>query len=340
MTRKSRKPPPDVADGARGDRTEPSPDWAAALAAGDRAALARAITAVENDTAGARQVFAAIGPRLGRARVVGITGAPGAGKSTLTGAYIGELRRRGKTIGVVAIDPSSPLSGGALLGDRIRMTEHAADPAVFVRSLAARGQLGGLSRTAARVVDVMDAAGKDVVIVETVGTGQSEVEIAGLADVKVVVCAPGFGDGVQAIKAGVLEIADILVLNKADQPHAEHAARQLERIAGLGAGRDGGVPVIRTVATTGDGLARLADAIDAIAGDAVAAKSAAGRTGAGPRLRARRLIAQAAAEHVRATLETLDDDRLDAICEALLSGEIDAATAAVRSLALLADDAD
>ena len=156
-------------------------------------------------------MLAAIYPRLGHALVVGITGAPGVGKSTLTGAYIGELRQRGKSVGVVAIDPSSPLSGGALLGDRIRMTDHGADPEVFVRSLAARGQLGGLSLTAARVVDAMDAAGKDVVIVETVGTGQSEVEIAGLADVKVVVCAPASGDDVQAIKAGVLEIADIFL---------------------------------------------------------------------------------------------------------------------------------
>jgi LAO/AO transport system kinase len=303
--------------------------------AGDRPALARAITAVENESGEARAVYAAIRPHLGGAVVVGITGPPGAGKSTLTGAYIGELRRRGKTVGVIAIDPSSPLSGGALLGDRIRMTDHAADPAVFVRSLAARGQLGGLSRTAARVVDVMDAAGKDVVIVETVGTGQSEVEIAGLADVKVVVCVPGLGDDVQAIKAGVLEIADILVLNKADQPSAEHAARQLERIVDGGAGRDGGTPVIRTVATTGDGIAKLADAIDD-----TASASASNRTGPRPRLRARRLIAQNAADHVRGALDTLDDDRLDAICEALLRGEIDAATATARSLDLLRENAD
>ena len=306
-----------------------APAWTERLFAGERTAISRAITAVENETAEARQVHAAIYPRLGGALVVGVTGAPGTGKSTLTGAYIGELRRRGRRVGVVAVDPSSPASGGALLGDRIRMTEHAADEGVFVRSLAARGHLGGLSLTTARVVDVLDAAGKDVIIVETVGTGQSEIEIAGLADVKVVVCAPGLGDEIQAIKAGILEIADIVVLNKADQPLAERSARQLERMIGAGA-----TPrVLRITATTGDGVAALTDAVEARAGVGSARR-------ASPRLRARRLITQAASERLRSALAGLDDDRLDTLCDALLKGEIDLAGAAAQGLALIDRDDD
>ncbi len=313
-------------------RREPAADdWLDRLVQGDRGALARAITAVENDTDEAPAVLAAIHCRLGRALVVGVTGAPGVGKSTLTGAYIGALRRRGKTVGVVAVDPSSPITGGALLGDRIRMAEHGADADVFVRSMAARGHLGGLSRAAARVVDVMDAAGKDVVIVETVGAGQAEVAIAELADVSLVVCAPGLGDDVQAIKAGILEIADILIVNKADQPLAERAVGQLERMAELGRAQGAGPAVLRTVATTGDGVDALADAIEA--------RIASAPRRAGPRKRALSLIAHAAAEHVRAALSRLDDERIDELCDAVLRGEIVAADAAERCLALLDSDA-
>ena len=300
-----------------------APDWLAGLFAGDRAALSRAITAVENGTGEAAGVVAAIHPHLGHAKVVGITGAPGVGKSTLTGAYVAELRRRELRVGVVAVDPSSPLTGGALLGDRIRMTVHGSDPGVFVRSLAARGHLGGLSRTTARVIDVMDAAGKDVVIVETVGAGQSDVEIAGLADVNLVVSAPGLGDDVQAIKAGILEIADILVVNKADQPLAERTARQLERLAGPAI-------VLRTVATSGVGIAELADAIAARWADG------AGGRRASPRRRARRLIVAAAADRVRTALEALDDKAIEALCDAVLDGSLDVDEAALRGLDLIA----
>ncbi|MFQ5784333.1 MAG: methylmalonyl Co-A mutase-associated GTPase MeaB [Alphaproteobacteria bacterium] len=306
---------------------EPARRWLARLLAGERAALARAITAVENDGAEAREVLAAIRPRLGRALVVGVTGAPGTGKSTLTGAYIGALRRQGRRVGVVAVDPSSPVSGGALLGDRIRMTEHAADEHVFVRSLAARGHLGGLARNAARVVDVMDAAGNDVVIVETVGTGQSEIEIAGLARVRLVVIAPGLGDDVQALKAGILEIADILVLNKSDQPHAARAARRLERLVAPGSG----ARVLRTVATTGEGVAELAEAVEA-----VARAPAADTRRESPRERARRLIAATAAERVRDALDALDDAGFAALCDALARGEIDLPEATKRALTLIA----
>jgi len=301
-------------------------DWIEAAFAGDRAALARAITAVENETGDAARVVAAAYPRLGRALVVGVTGAPGAGKSTLVGAYVGVLRARGKSVGIVAVDPSSPISGGAVLGDRIRMTAHAADAGVFVRSLAARGALGGLSRSTARVVDVMDAAGKDVIVVETVGTGQSEIAVAGLAAVKVVVTAPGLGDDVQALKAGVLEIADILVVNKADRPLATRDARRLGRLVGLGVGA--APPVLLTTATSGEGIAALADEIEA--------RAAVVEPRTAPRERARRLIAAAAADRVRQVL-TSDDEHLDAAREAFLRGDIDLATAIAQALEIARD---
>ena len=231
----------------------------APLFAGERRAIARAISAVENDAPGAQAIAAGIAPRLGRAQVIGITGAPGAGKSTLINALLRELIARGKCIGVVAVDPSSPLTGGAVLGDRVRMGEHGAHERVFIRSIASRGHLGGVSRTTRRIVDVLDAAGFDVVIVETVGAGQSEVEIIEIADTRVVVCPPGLGDDVQAIKAGILEIADLLVVNKADLPGAEITVRELKEMLRLRAARHANVAVLRTCATRGDGIAALVD---------------------------------------------------------------------------------
>ena len=312
--------------------TPAAPAWLAGLLAGERTALARAITAVENETPEAVPVLAAIYPRLGHALVVGVTGQPGAGKSTLVNAYIALLRRGGKSVGVVAVDPSSPFSGGALLGDRIRMIEHAGDPAVFVRSVAARGHLGGLSRTCARVVDVLDAGGKEVVIVETVGVGQSEIAIADLADVRIVVCAPGAGDEVQAAKAGVLEIADLVVVNKADLPGAERTRHALAAAAAL-------IPaerrprVMTTVATGGEGVALLAGAID----DKASADATRLRL-VGPSARARRLIAAEAGELLRARLLALADERLDRLCDRVLKGELDLAGAATRAWALITDD--
>ena len=240
----------------------PAPQWAERIAAGDRRVIARAISAVENETTDAPGVRAALAGRLGHARIVGVTGPPGAGKSTLISALIGALLERGGTIAVVAVDPSSPLTGGALLGDRIRMLEHHADERVFIRSLAARGHLGGLTRTTRVVVDVLDAARFDVVIVETVGTGQSEVEIAGVAETKVLVCPPDAGDDVQALKAGVFEIADLLVVNKSDRPHAMRAEQTLLGMLEL-RGRAAWTPrVLRTVATTGEGIAALLEEIE------------------------------------------------------------------------------
>jgi len=228
---------------------------------GDRRALARAITAVENQTHDAASIRAALAAHLGHAQVIGVTGPPGAGKSTLVNAMVRELVGRGRRVAVIAVDPSSPVSGGAVLGDRVRMGEMQGHEAVFIRSLAARGHLGGLSRTAAQVVDVLDGAGFDDVLVETVGAGQSEVEIAKVAAHRLVVCPPGLGDDVQAIKAGILEIADAFVVNKADLPDAARTERELRAMLALRqrAAEAETPPVLRTVATTGEGVAALVD---------------------------------------------------------------------------------
>ena len=285
---------------------------------GDRASLARAITAVENRTPDARHILKRIQPKLGRALVVGFTGPPGAGKSTLINAYVTELRKRGKSVAVLAVDPSSPVSGGAILGDRIRMAEHTNDPMVFVRSLASRGHLGGLSRMAARVVDVMDAAGRDVVVIETVGTGQSEVEVAEVAGTKVVISAPSLGDGIQAIKAGILEIADVLVVNKCDLPHAKDTKAQLKSMLHLREKSDWTVPVIGTTATTFDGLAELADAVEAH--DATLRGA---RNRLDPRARTRKVLAETLSQLIEDKILNDQSQALLEILDAVQSGEMD-----------------
>ncbi|MFO1399447.1 MAG: methylmalonyl Co-A mutase-associated GTPase MeaB [Burkholderiales bacterium] len=249
--------PPDDAESRLAQRV-------AALRAGQRAVIARAISEIENGLPGAEALSAALEPHVGRAHVVGVTGPPGAGKSTLIDALLRELVARGQRVAVLAIDPSSPITGGAVLGDRIRMGEAGAAEPVFIRSLASRGHVGGLATTAQRIVDLLDAAGFGVVVVETVGAGQSDVDIAALADTSVVVCPPGLGDDVQAIKAGILEIADVLVVSKGDQPLAPRTERDLLDMLKLRAPRDGWkVPVLRTTASTGDGLPALVDALAA-----------------------------------------------------------------------------
>jgi LAO/AO transport system kinase len=308
------------------------PAWLDRLIAGDRAALARALTAVENDSAEASAVLKAAHTRTGRALVVGITGAPGAGKSTLVSAYVRELRARGLGVGVLAVDPSSPFTGGALLGDRVRMLDHAGDPEVFVRSVASRGQLGGLSRGTARLVDVMDAAGKDVVLVETVGVGQSEIEIANLADVRVVVWAPGAGDEVQAAKAGILEIADVLVVNKADLPQAVQTEAALKSAASY-LPADRRPEVLKTIAVRGDGVADLADAVAGCARRVP-------RGGAeGARRRMARLLIAAVADLARARADAVPQGELDALCDAVLSGDQAFDSAAQSLLARLSREA-
>ena len=232
---------------------------------GDPRAVARLISLVEKDSPDLRQVAAALSPRAGHAEVVGLTGAPGVGKSTTTDALVTALRAVGRRVGVLAVDPSSPFSGGALLGDRVRMQDHATDPGVFIRSMASRGQLGGLSAAVPQALRVLDASGCDVVLVETVGVGQAEVEIASLADTTLLVLAPGMGDGIQAAKAGIIEIADVFVVNKADRDGADQVARDLRYMQSLG-GRhsDAGAwrpPIVKTSAARGEGIQDVLAAI-------------------------------------------------------------------------------
>jgi LAO/AO transport system kinase len=221
--------------------------------AGDERALARAATIIENHSHRAEALLRDLGAHTGRALILGITGPPGAGKSTLCDQIVSAIRAEGKTVGVIAVDPSSPVTGGAILGDRIRMQRHHADPGVFIRSMATRGVPGGVARATADMTRLLDAAGRDVVIIETVGVGQSEVEIARLAQVTILVLVPGTGDDVQAMKAGVMEIADVFVINKADLPGTEKLAQELHTVAGSR-------PVIRTVASEGRGIAELLEA--------------------------------------------------------------------------------
>ncbi len=220
-------------------------------------AVARLISLIEDDSPSLREVMSLLAPHAGHARVVGVTGSPGVGKSTSTNALVAAYRRQGRTVGVLAVDPSSPFSGGALLGDRVRMQEHATDDGVFIRSMASRGHLGGLSRAAPQALRVLSAAGCDVVLIETVGVGQAEVEVAALADTTLVLLAPGMGDGIQAAKAGILEVADVFVVNKADRDGADTVVRDLRYMLSLGDRRtDDGwrVPIVKTVAARGEGV--------------------------------------------------------------------------------------
>ena len=255
-------------------------DLADRVLAGDRRALARAISLVENDPDRARALLRRLSGRAGRARVIGVTGAPGVGKSTLVDRLAAECRRLDRTVGILAIDPTSPFSGGAILGDRIRMQRHALDDGVYVRSMATHGHLGGVSHATSDAALVLDAAGRDVVLIETVGVGQAEVDVARTADVSVVVTIPDAGDDVQAMKAGIMEIADVFVVNKADRPGADRAAGEIEAMLALrefgpGAWRP---PVLRTQAATGSGVREVLEAVQ---------RCANGRDGSDERRRAR-----------------------------------------------------
>lgn len=251
---------------AAGDDVE---ELVALARAGRPRGIARLLTIVENDPGRARTVARLLAGDAGRARVVGLTGPPGVGKSTSTSALVGALRARGQTVAVLAVDPSSPFSGGALLGDRIRMGEHASDAGVYIRSLASRGRLGGLAAAVPQSLRVLDAAGFDVVLVETVGVGQAEVEIASLADTVLVLLAPGLGDAVQAAKAGILEVSDVYVVNKADREGADVLARELRQTLAMAHDHDPAVwraPIVKTVAARGEGVGDLLAALDAHAG--------------------------------------------------------------------------
>ena len=294
------------------------------LEAGDQAAVSRAITLVENERPGFETLLKALHGRTGRAHRVGITGPPGAGKSTITQGLIRQWRGQGHRVGVVAVDPSSPLSGGALLGDRIRMDDVALDSGVFIRSMATRGALGGLALASRETCDVLDAAGYQRVILETVGVGQSELDVMGAADTVVLVVTPESGDGIQALKSGLMEVADLFVVNKSDRPHADRLARELQVAVDLRIGGHGGPawrpPVLRTAADMGEGLVALADALARHRAHLEA-------TGELARRRRRRVAAQTAAVVERALLRWARE--LPAVREALRDAEARVATGQV-----------
>ena len=309
-------------------RTDPAavPDLVERARAGQARAVARLVSLVEDESPLLRPVMAALAPHTGRAHVVGLTGAPGVGKSTSTNALIGALRAAGRSVGVLAVDPSSPFSGGALLGDRIRMQEHAADDGVYIRSMASRGHLGGLSFTTPQAVRVLDAAGFDVVLVETVGVGQSEVEVAGLADTTMVLLAPGMGDGIQAAKAGILEVGDLYVVNKADRDGADRLRRDLRSGLALTerAADAWQPPILATVAQTGQGVDDVVEGLEAH-------RAWLERTGQLAARRARRARAEVEAVAVaalRARWELGDHSALDRLAEAVAAGEQDPYAAA------------
>ena len=286
-----------------------------ALKAGDRRAIGRAITLAETDQARITGLCQEIGPHTGHAQIIGITGPPGSGKSTLIDGLISTLRRLSHTVAVVAVDPSSPISGGAILGDRLRMHSHNADDGVFIRSLSTRGHLGGLTPAVHSIIDILEFAGFGRIILETVGTGQSEIEIAEIAQTIVVLCAPGMGDHVQTLKAGVLEIADILVVNKADLAGADLTVQQLKAMLALRPPVHGQVPVLQTTATTASGLDELVDAIVyhgvKDGGDSTRRR----------RERTHRLLASRAGALLQERLLRHGDGNLDAICDTLERGE-------------------
>ncbi|HVI09399.1 MAG TPA: methylmalonyl Co-A mutase-associated GTPase MeaB [Candidatus Binatia bacterium] len=232
------------------------------LRSGDPRALARAISIVENRAPGWADLLKALFPHTGHASVIGLTGAPGAGKSTLVDQLARQYRKEDRTVGIIAVDPTSPYTGGAILGDRIRMQDHFSDPGIYIRSMATRGSLGGLARATADVATVLDAAGRDLIMIETVGVGQDEIDIVRLADVTVVILVPGMGDDVQTIKAGIMEIADIFVINKSDRDGAEHVEKEIRALQSLALRRDGWTPpVVKTIASQGVGIEELATAI-------------------------------------------------------------------------------
>lgn len=307
-------------------------ELAAGVFGGDRRAVARAISRVEAEGPAAASMVRAVHARTGRGYLVGVTGAPGVGKSTLVDRLTAVLRARGRTVGILAVDPSSPFSGGAVLGDRVRMQAHAGDDGVFVRSMASRGRLGGLSRATADAALVLDAAGFDVIVIETVGVGQAEVEISRAADVTLVVTMPGGGDGVQALKAGVMEIADVFVVNKADHAGADRAAAEIEAVLRLNeyGPADWRPPVLRTRATEGSGVEEVVEAVGrfrARGGDAEE-----GRRRARVRARVRELVSRRFLEH--AEHRALEPGGFERFVDQVADTAIDPYTAAERILDL------
>ncbi|MGW1181378.1 methylmalonyl Co-A mutase-associated GTPase MeaB [Streptomyces drozdowiczii] len=296
--------------------------------AGGPRAVARLISLVEGASPQLREVMAALAPLAGNAYVVGLTGSPGVGKSTSTSALVSAYRKQSKRVAVLAVDPSSPFSGGALLGDRVRMSDHASDPGVYIRSMATRGHLGGLAWAAPQAIRVLDASGFDVVLVETVGVGQSEVEIASQADTSVVLLAPGMGDGIQAAKAGILEIGDVYVVNKADRDGADATARELNHMLGLGESRGPGdwrPPIVKTVAARGEGVDEVVEALEKHR----AWMEERGVLGERRAARAAREVETIAVTRLRERIGSLHGDRrLDALAERIVAGSLDPYAAA------------
>jgi LAO/AO transport system kinase len=319
----------------------PVADLVARAREGQPRAVARLISYVEDGSPVMREVTAALARFAGRAHVIGLTGSPGVGKSTTTSALVAEYRARGQRVGVLAVDPSSPFSGGALLGDRVRMQDHATDPGVFIRSMASRGHLGGLAWATPQAIRVLDAAAFDVVLVETVGVGQSEVEVAGAADTTVVLLAPGMGDGVQAAKAGILEIGDVFVVNKADRDGADSTVRELRHMITLGSGPRSGSsddswapPVLKTVAARKEGIGEVVTALD----DHLAWLTRTGALDERRRARAESEIEAIAFGTLRSRIGDLRGDaRLESLAARVVDGTTDpyaAADALVAGLAL------
>ena len=315
-------------------RDEPLPELIAAAREGSARAVARLISLVEDASPRLRELMELLAPLAssdagGGAQVIGLTGAPGVGKSTTTAALVSAYRRRGRRVGVLAIDPSSPFSGGALLGDRIRMQDHATDPGVFIRSMASRGQLGGLSWATPQALRVLEASGCDVVLIETVGVGQAEVEIASLADSTVVLLAPGMGDAIQAAKAGILEVADVFVVNKADRDGADQTVRELKGMLSLGfadvAGEGWKPPVCKTIAARGEGIDEVVAALEQHGAWATASGTRARRRTA----RARGEIEAIALTRLRARMDELRGRAtLDRLAGDVSTGELDPYAAA------------
>jgi LAO/AO transport system kinase len=291
-------------------------------------AVARLISLVEGASPQLREVMAALAPLTGGAYVVGLTGSPGVGKSTSTSALVTAYRKAGRRVGVLAVDPSSPFSGGALLGDRVRMSQHASDPGVYIRSMATRGHLGGLAWAAPQAIRVLDAAGCDVILVETVGVGQSEVEIASQADTSVVLLAPGMGDGIQAAKAGILEIGDVYVVNKADRDGADATVRELGHMLGLGEARAPGdwrPPIVKTVAARAEGTDEVVQALEKHR----AWLEEHGVLATRRKHRAAREVETIAVTALRERMADLrGDTRLDALAERVAAGALDPYSAA------------